>query len=263
MSGAAQDILNIENWDNYKVDTSALLDEDTIGVPADSIKASLANALLPNAALDTPASHPTQLKKLHAVFKGWREALDNENVEVPHLLINLLDEEYDTSDGEVFTASLLRGGDHFLLSCIAPVAKAHEFNLHLGEVSYTEVGCPKTVPRDKAEKRELKDSEMDVDLDSRSDVDSEKSFIDLEEMDYDHKLDDQKFEIDNVTDMDGIPKVVVSPELESRSYITRDKRQQLIVNGDVTDRKPRFEWDFDEYGGGALHLFKLGAADVF
>uniref|UniRef100_A0A0W0FMH3 2og-fe oxygenase n=1 Tax=Moniliophthora roreri TaxID=221103 RepID=A0A0W0FMH3_MONRR len=243
MSEAAQDILNIEAWGSYKVDASALLEEDTVGVPVDSIKVSLADALLPNAASGTPPSHLTQPKKLHAVFKGWREALDNGNLEVPHLLINLLDEEYDTSDVDVLTASSLRGGDRFLLSCIAPMAKAHAFNLHLGEVRYTEVGCPKIVPRDKAEKRELKDNEMDVDLDS------EKSFIELEEMDYNYDLEDQRFEIDNITEMDGIPKVIVSPGLESRSYIARDKRQQLIVSGDITDRKAQFEFDFDEYMG--------------
>ncbi|EEB89128.1 hypothetical protein MPER_12817 [Moniliophthora perniciosa FA553] len=248
MAELAQLLSSIEDWESYQVVTPVVSDESdkTIeeGPSVASIKENLSDALSFKLDSEVDPNRLPQLKKLHRVFSVWRQTLDDKEEQVPHLLIYRLDEDYGDVEVESLYASLLKGTDRILLCQVAPVAKAYGFNLHFGEAKYMESGYPKTTPRNDSETQNSRENGMDVDSDD--DSRSEESFVELEEMDYELDMNDQCFSVENVTKMNGFPLEMKSVELEKLGgYEAREESRRLIINGDVTDRKPRSE--FEDY----------------
>ncbi|KAK7045444.1 hypothetical protein VNI00_007697 [Paramarasmius palmivorus] len=242
--------------DDFQAELSKILED----VPADqevlldNVKESLADALSVKLTSETDPNRLPQLKKLHRVFKGWRKALDDSKSETPHLLLFLLDEEYGQTDDDFFEEASLRGSDRLTLLQFAPLAKAYAFDIHFGDAAYVEVGCPKTKPREKDAQAESKEKKMEVDEDDEDDdATSEQSFEELEEMDYDLDLEDERFEVGNIARLDGIPMKISCGDLSHHGTTFGDKRHRLLVNGDVTDRKPRCELDPYMEPGDILH----------
>ncbi|KAK1234756.1 hypothetical protein PQX77_002029 [Marasmius sp. AFHP31] len=180
-------------------------------------------------------------KRLRLVFRSWREALvqeygsdleewDGEEKDTQNFLLLVLKYKYSSSPVP-FTAGSLQRCNRLLLSQVAPLAKAYDFDLHLGELACTIDGAT-TLKRRRAK-------QYDSDCNSFSeDSDNE---IDPEDLMMDEDNRNGSIYISKVFALNGMPMKPCGIELYEDS-----DREQYCVNGDIFERKRTIKFEKED-----------------
>ncbi|KAF9022471.1 hypothetical protein BDZ89DRAFT_1070638 [Hymenopellis radicata] len=195
--------------------------------------------------------------RLHHVFRSWRQRLyevqeHDDDDDVPPFVAYLLDHTY--SDVPHFNASALQGSDRLMLKQIAPFAKAYGFNLHLAQVTYTEMGGVT----------------LDIDpFDFASFVGSRRFGYGYEFGGYGHfediydaddvemdEVEQRELAFRSVSTLDGMPMQMTGKAIESL-HNDFEYGGDGFINGDMIDGEK--ESDFERYNRSVRFLYKRSA----
>ncbi|KAJ8084788.1 hypothetical protein PM082_003565 [Marasmius tenuissimus] len=164
-------------------------------------------------------------KRLRLAFHSWREALfedygydledwDGEERDTHKFLLLMLKYEYSSSPVP-FTAGSLQRCDRLLLSQVcSPLAKAYDFDLHLGELAYTIDGTTTLKKR--------REKQHDCDCDSFSEDSDDEIGPEVLEMDEDNR--NGGIYISEVFELNGMPMKACGIEIS----------KTVTVNGTVS-----------------------------
>ncbi|KAL0056769.1 hypothetical protein AAF712_016622, partial [Marasmius tenuissimus] len=186
-------------------------------------------------------------KRLRLAFHSWREGLfedygydledwDGEERDTHKFLLLLLKYEYSSSPVP-FTAGSLQRCDRLLLSQVAPLAKAYDFDLHLGELAYTIDGTTTLKKR--------REKQHDCDCDSFSEDSDDEIDPEVLEMDEDNR--NGGIYISEVFALNGMPMKACGIEILEDS-----DRERYCVNGDILDRERTIKFEKEDRSTGYL-----------
>ncbi|KAK1217096.1 hypothetical protein PQX77_020242 [Marasmius sp. AFHP31] len=175
------------------------------------------------------------------VFWSWREALvqeygsdleewDSKEKDTQNFLLLVLKYEYSLSPVP-FTAGSLQRCDRLLLSQVAPLAKAYDFDLHLGELACTIDGTTTL------KKRRAKQYDSDCDSFSEDSDDG----IDPEDLMMDEDNRNGGIYISKVFALNGMPMKPCGIELYEDS-----DRERYCVNGDIFERERTIKFEKED-----------------